>query len=189
MDGGRNISLKGQCVSCGRAPSWPHYSVCPYCGERVRMPAWWRIMRVGVPLVCVVAVVGLIPLTLPDLAEARDTVAPLQKTKAFLLAAVLVILLMPCRDSDLIVSSRAEIIRAQLKTLAGCLFVGTFAFAANFCMAFARIAGWGTYLLYTVATLCVCALPFLYRLPLGRVIAAVFLLVYILLPLHTRNFF
>ena len=153
------------------------------------MPVWWRVARVAVPVACVLSIVGMIPLTFPDVAEAREAVPYLSAKQSFLFAAALVLLLAPSRDSDLTVSSRTEIIMPQLKTLAGCLCVGGAAFAVNFCMAFARITGWGAYLLYAAATVCVCAFPFFYRLPLGRVITAVLLLMCVLFPIHAANFF
>jgi len=168
---------------------WPHHKVCPYCDEQVRMPVWWRVARVVVPIVCVLSVAGLFPLTSPDWAEAQGVAAHLSITKSFLFAVTVVVLLAPCRDSDLITSSRAEIIIPQIKTFAGCLWVGAVAFAANFCMAFARFIGWEGYVLYAVATACVCVSPFFYRLPLGRVILAVLLIMVIFWPIYRTNFF
>jgi len=153
------------------------------------MPTWWRVARVAVPVVCALAVAGLFRLAAPDWAEAQDAAKHLPVAKAFLLAVTVVVLFAPCRDTDLIASTRAEILLPQLKTLAGCLWVGASAFAVHFCMAFARVIGWEGYLLYATATLCVCASPCFYRLPLGRVLLAVLLLMVIFLPIHLANFF
>ena len=181
--------IKGECVSCGRRPPWPHHAVCPYCGEQVRMPVWWTVGRVVVPVVCAVSIAGVLFLTRPDWVEARETVGYLSTAKAFLLAAVVVVLCAPCSDSDLIASSRAEILIPQVKALAGCLLVGVAALVVNAGMAFARTVGWGAYLLYAATTLCICVAPFFYRLPPWRVAVAVLLLVCVLFPLHAANFF
>jgi len=181
--------IKGKCVSCDRSLPWPHHKVCPYCDEQVRMPMWWYVARVVVPVVCAFSVAGLFPLTSPDWAEAQDVAMRLPMAKSFLFAVTVIVLFAPCRDSDLIASTRAELIIPQIKTLAGCLLIGVSLFAVNFCMAFARFIGWEGYLLYTVATACVCASPFFYRLPPARVVLAVLLLGVIFMPLHFANFF
>ena len=150
---------------------------------------WWRVMRVVIPVACALSAVALFPLTLPYWEEARDVMRRLPPLKSFLLAAGVTVLLMPCRDTDLIVSSQKEITVWQLKTVAVCLFAGTAVFSVNFCLAFARTAGWAPYLLYAVATTCACALPFFYRAPFWRVVAATLLFTSALLPFHLRNFF
>jgi len=152
------------------------------------MPVWWRVARVAVPVLCVLSVAGLFTLTSPDWEEAKGIATHLPMAKAFLLAVTVIALFAPCRDSDLLVSSRAGLILPQIKTLAGCLMVGAAVFAVNACMAFARMTGWGAYLLYAVATACACVSPFFYRLPFGRVIAAVLLITCVLFPLHLANF-
>jgi len=152
------------------------------------MPMGWRIARVVVPLVCVLASVGVFPLTHPHWAEAQDFIQHLSATKSFLLASAMIVLLTPCRDSDLIVGSRTGILIPQLKTFAGNLFVGVSVAVVNFCMAFARVAEWDAYLLYAIVMVCACALPFFYRLPLWRVIGAVALVMGALIPFHAANF-
>jgi hypothetical protein len=150
---------------------------------------WWRVVRVVVPLVCVLSVVGIFFFTHPDFLEAQDIAKYFPKTKAFLLAASVVVLLTPCRDSDLIVSSRVGIIVPQIATFAVSLFVGMLVFVINFCMAFARVIEWEAYLLYGIATMGICLLPFLYRLPFWRVAVAVLLLMSALVPIHLANFY
>jgi len=153
------------------------------------MPAWWWVARVVIPIVCILSAVGVFLLTQPDVEEAQDVATFLSKTKAFLLAAPVVLLLAPCRDSDLIASSRMGIILPQLRTLMGCLLSGMLVFVVNFCMAFARVAGWEAYLLYAVVTVCVCLLPFFYRLPSWRVVVAVLLLMSAFVPIHMASFY
>jgi hypothetical protein len=153
------------------------------------MPVWWWVARVAVPLVCVFSVVGVFLLSHPDFEETRDLIKILSKTKAFLLAAPIVVLLAPCRDTDLIASSRVAIIMPQIKTFAWCLFVGAHVFAVNFCMAFARVVGWEAYVLYAVAMGGVCLLPIFHRLPFWRVVVAALLLMSALVPYHLANFY
>ena len=153
------------------------------------MPVWWRVARVVVPIVCVLSVAGLFPLTSPDWAEAQDVAMHLPMVKSFLFAVTVIVLFAPCHDSDLITSTRAAFIIPQIKTFVGCLLVGVTLLAVNFCITFARVIGWEGYLLYTVATACVCASPFFYRLPPARVVLAVLLLGVIFMPLHFINFF
>ena len=150
---------------------------------------WWWVARGVVPLVCVASALGVFLLTQPDFIEAQDSAKDLSSAMAFLLAAPIVLLLAPCHDSDLIASSRVDILLPQVRTFAGCLCVGALAFAVNFCLAFARTAGGGMYLLYVVTVVCIVLLPFFYRLPFWRVAVAVFLSVPAAASFHLANFF
>ena len=98
------------------------------------------------------------------------------------------VLLMPCKDNDLIASSRGGIILPQVWTLVGGLCAGVLAWSVNFGMAFARMVGWEAYLLYVCATVCLGLLPFFYRLPFWRIVAAVLLLMSAFIPYHVANF-
>jgi hypothetical protein len=149
----------GVCVSCGRA-SGPKYRACPYCGERVWLPAWRRAGRLALLAVPPALVAGLARWAWTE----RTAVADLGAWGGFLLAAGAWLALLPCRDDDLVVSSRRELRLWQAQAAAGgvCMGLGAAVAAAAVKGAVADAGVWALALLLGA---CVCAAPALYRIP------------------------
>ena len=154
----------GVCVACGRESGLRH-RVCPYCGERVWLPAWRR------------ALCGLLLAVPPLLAAAlawgaRDgfadrvrALAELSPVSALLLAAGAGLLLIPCADDDLTVSSRAELARWQAQAVCGGALCGLYALSGALCLAPGTRGGAGPWLAAAALAACVGAAPLFFRIP------------------------
>jgi hypothetical protein len=156
-----NSVLKaGVCVSCGRE-SGRVYRTCPYCGESVWQPAWRRACRA--------ALVALPPALLAALVwAARPELTALVQMRAwggFLFAAGVGLALLPCRDDDLVVSSRRELRLWQAQAVAGGALMGLCAAAAAAGLKHGQTAGAAAWLAAVALGACVCAAPAFYRIP------------------------
>ena len=181
--------VQGECVSCGRLPPWPHYRECPYCGEQVRMPVWWSCGRVALVLALAVLAGALFLLSRPDFSEAREALGILPVVKRFLLVAGGAVLLMPCPDGDVIVTSHRELQVWQVKSLVGCVFIGGALYFSGLCFAFAVTSGVWSRLLAALIAGGLLALPYFYRLPWWRVGFVVAVLGAVFLQLHNQYSF
>lgn len=173
-------------MSCGRRPPWPHYRDCPYCGELVRMPVWWRVARVGLVVALILLMGVLFRLSSPDFEEAREVLRALPTVKRFLLVSGVAVLLMPHEGSDVIVTSRVALHMWQLRSLAGDVFIGASLFFGSLCFAFASTFGVGLYLLFALVAVGLLALPCFYRLHPWRVGFALLLFLGVFVPLHRQ---
>lgn len=166
----KSILKCGVCVSCGRK-SGKYYRTCPYCGERVWQPRWRRAvcgLLVALPPLLAAALAWGSRAALADGARA---LGELPLAAGFLLAAGTGLLLVPCADDDLVVSSRAELARWQATAVCGSVLCGLHAMAAAVCVACGP-RGAGAWLAAAALAACVGAAPVFFRIPWRAVVAS-----------------
>lgn len=153
----------GVCVSCGRA-SGKHYRVCPYCGERVWQPAWRRAacgLLLALPPLLVAALAWG---ARAGIADGVRALGGLSTVSAFLLAVGAGLLLTPCADDDLTVSSPRELARWQAQAVCGSALCGLYALTGT--VSVASGPGWaGTWLAAAMLATCVGIGPLFFRIP------------------------
>ena len=160
----------GVCVSCGRA-SGMFYRTCPYCGERVWQPRWRRavcgLLLALPPLLAAALVYG----ARAGFAEGVCALSELSPLSAFLLAAGIGLLLSPCADGDLVVSSRAELAWWQALAVCGSALCGLYAAAGAVCVSCGP-RGAGTWLAAAALAGCIIAAPGFFRIPWRATVAS-----------------
>lgn len=167
-----NSVLKdGACVSCGREPG-RHYRRCPYCGEEVWCPLWRSAARAALLAAPPALTALLAAATQPDWMRAVQALRVAHPAVGFLFASGVGVLLMPCADSDLVVSSRAEQVRWQALAVGGGALCGAYAALSALCLGFGRTSGAGAVALGGAVLACVAAAPFFFRIPRRALAAA-----------------
>ena len=160
----------GVCVSCGRA-SGKYYRTCPYCGERVWQPGWRRavcgLLIALPPLLAAALAWG----ARAALADGVRVLGELSLTAGFLLAVGTGLLLVPCDDGDLVVSSRAELTRWQARAVCGSALCGLYAVAGAVSVA-SGPRGTGMWLAAAALAGCVGAAPVFFRFPWRATVAS-----------------
>ena len=165
----------GECVSCGRR-NRRHDRTCPYCGESVWRPLWWRVVSGAVLALIPLLVLALSELTRPDLAAFSRFAGNVPSLTGFLFAFGVGVLFLPADDHDLVVTSLASLRHRQAEALLGGWLAGISAATCLVCLLFGEGGGWLAWLAVAGVSACVVALPFFYRVP-WRALAAVMLLV------------
>ena len=167
----KSILKTGVCVSCGRE-SGRHYRICPYCGEQVWQPVWRRAVCAALLALPPLLIAALAFLSQPDwvaLAQATKKVPP---ALGFLFAVGVGLLLTPQSDDDLVVSSRAELVRWQVVAVGGTLLCGGYAAAVAVCLFFGHASGVGAWLAAGTTAACIIAAPLFFRIPWRALVAA-----------------
>lgn len=169
--GGLAVCTDGVCVSCGRMPGRP-YRRCPYCGEAVWHPFWRRAVSVSLVVVPPVLTALLVSMTQPDWAGTVQTLRTAPPAIGFLFAAGFGMLLLPCADSDLVVSSCAEQARWHALAVGGGLLCGCYAALTAVCLCFGRRLEGSSWLLGGAVLACVASAPLFFRIPWRALAAA-----------------
>jgi len=167
----KSVLKTGVCVSCGRESGW-HYRVCPYCGEQVWQPVWRRAVCGLLLALPPLLMVTLAFLTRPDWAALTKAARTVPPTRGFLFAVGVGLLLTPQSDDDLVVSSRAELVRWQAAAVGGALLCGGYATVMAVCLFFGRTVGVGAWSIACVIGACVIAAPFLFRIHWRALVAS-----------------
>lgn len=160
----------GVCVSCGRA-SGRYYRECPYCGEQVWQPGWRRAVSgllIAAPPLLAAALAWR---ARAGLAEGVRALGELSAASALLLAAGAGLVLSPCSDDDLTVSSQRELARWQAQAVCGGALSGLYALAGAVC-ASCGPGGAGTWLAAAALAACVGAAPLFFRIPWRATVAS-----------------
>ena len=167
----KSVLIAGVCVSCGRE-SGRHYCVCPYCGEQVWQPVWRRGVCVLLLVLPPLLIVTLVILARPDWVALAQVARRVPSALGFLFAVGVGLLLTPQPDDDLVVSSRAELVRWQAVAVGGALLCGGYAAITAVCLFCGRITGVGIWLLGCLIGACVIAAPFYFRIPWRALVAS-----------------
>ena len=160
-------------MSCGRW-SGRHVRVCPYCGEQVWHPRWWRAGQWGMILLPPALLAGLAFLTRPDWGAFARMARTTHPAVGFLFAAGLGLLLLPVPDRDLVASSRSELCRWQVRAMIGGWLMAGYAGAGTFCVRCGHPGGWACLLAVGIG-LCVASAPFFFRIPWRSLVAVALL--------------
>ena len=153
----------GVCVSCGRG-SGRDYHICPYCGEWVWQPAWRRAARGLLLALPPLLAAALAWRARAGFADGARALSELSLPSAFLLAAGVGLLLVPCADDDLTVSTRAELARWQAQAVGGGTLCGLYALAGAVAVA-GGPRGAGVWLAAAGLAACVGVAPLFFRIP------------------------
>ena len=120
-------SLKnGTCVSCGRHAD-SRDRLCPFCGELVWRPRWWRTGWWGTILLPPAFLACLTSLTRPDLSAAFHQFLDAPPAYVFPFAVGIGLLLLPAEDARVVVSSSSELRWRQTQTFFGGWVMGIYA--------------------------------------------------------------
>ena len=167
----KSVLRAGVCVSCGRGAG-QHDRVCPYCGEQVWQPRWRRAACAALLALPPLLIVTLAILARPDWAAFAQAARKVPPALGFLFAASVGLLLTPQADDDLVVSSRAELVRWQAIAVGGTLLCGGYSAVTAVCLSFGRASGVGAWLAAGSTVACVIAAPFFFRIPWRALVAA-----------------
>jgi hypothetical protein len=168
----------GVCVSCGRE-SGRYYRVCPYCSEQVWQPVWRRVFCAMLLALPPLALAALVLTARPDFMALAGRAASVWNWVGFLFAAGAGLLLMPYGDDDLVVTSRADLVRWQALALCGSVLCGLYAAAGAVCVTHGQRGGAGVWIMASALATCVSIAPFFFRIPwrsliaVGMIVAAV----------------
>ena len=125
------IPLKnGVCVSCERRAGRSGLA-CPYCGEQVWRPQWWRACRWSALLLPPILLVCLAVLARPDWLAAIRRLRDVSPVCALLFAIGVGLLLLPPKDDGRLLNSSAELCRHQTHALLGGWAIGLYAIAGT----------------------------------------------------------
>ena len=167
----KSVLIAGVCVSCGRE-SGRHYCVCPYCGEQVWQPVWRRGVCVLLLVLPPLLIVTLVILARPDWVALAQVARRVPSALGFLFAVGVGLLLTPQPDDELVVSSRAELVRWQAVAVGGALLCGGYAAITAVCLFCGRTTGVGIWLLGCLIGACVISAPYFFRVPWRAPVAA-----------------
>jgi hypothetical protein len=163
--------MNGRCVSCGRRAG-RRDRVCPYCGEEVWRPRWWRAGRWCALLLPPVLLACLAGAVRPDWATAARRILDASPLCVFLFAAGVGLLLLPAEDGDLVAGSSAELRRRQAQALLGGWAMALYAVAGAMALAGSPEWGSGVCLLAAGLFASAAATPFFIRVPWRSLAAA-----------------
>lgn len=123
----------------------------------------------------------LVVMTQPDWVGTVKAIQLAHPVIGFLFAAGLGVLFLPCADSDLVVSSRAEKIRWGMLAVGGGLLCGCYAALTAGCLCFGRKLGMGSWPLGCAVFACVVFAPLFFRIPWRSLAAAAMIVASIML--------
>ncbi|HNX33712.1 MAG TPA: zinc ribbon domain-containing protein [Kiritimatiellia bacterium] len=166
-----DVLKAGVCVSCGRKAG-RYARVCPYCGEQVWHPRWFRVGQGGVALLPPALLASLVFQTRPDWSELGRIAQTAHPVCGFLFAAAIGVLLLPVPDGDLVASTRSELRHWQLGAILGGWLMGAYAAAGMCCLRFGRGDGPGMWLSACGLGVCIASMPLFFRIPWRSLMAA-----------------
>jgi hypothetical protein len=117
----------------------------------------------------------LAALTRPDLGGFVQAARSVHPALGFLFAAGIGLLLMPPPDHDIVISSRAEGVRWQVRAILGGWLMGLYAATCVVCLTCGRETGPAAGATACLAAACVVAAPFFFRIPIRSLVAAALL--------------
>ena len=161
-------------MSCGRRPG-RYYRLCPYCGEAVWHPRWYRIGRnVTLALPPVLATFLILHVHL-GWRMGVDVLRRMGPVSGFMAAAGIGLLLLPPADDGVIVGSGRELARRRAGMVLGGCLTGFYAAVCGSSWAFARENAWMACLSAILLAVCVCAAAVFAREPWRYVAGAALL--------------
>ena len=144
-------------------------------------PLWWRAGRWCVLFLPPVLLARLVFLTHPDWTAFARMTRTISPVFGYLFAVGIGLLLLPVPDGDLVVSSRSELCRWQILSIAGGWLMGAYAIACAFCLGYGLKMGLGVWFLAAGVSLCVITMPLFFRIPWRSLIAVALVVAVILL--------
>jgi len=159
----KSVHKAGECVSCGRCPG-RSYRQCPYCGEQVWHPLWYRLGKgVVVFLPPLLSALLILPVCGPEWRSSLRALCQLHAVSGFMVATGVGVLILPPAMDGVIVSSRRELMLIQAeKVFVDCL-MGVYAAICGCAWAWARENALAASPLILLQAVCVYFMPVFVR--------------------------